>query len=293
MSNGREALPWPPELWSNIDQAVFEEVDRVGIGLKILPSRGPFADATTVAADVVDLETMSVADGAVVPVVELSVGFWLTEAQVEAEADLGTAITLASRAASLIAQAEDLLIFRGDEAADHGALRRVRQRGAAGAGLLASAGTTINIEGQGGEPIADAVARAYAHLQASSQAGPYALVLHGALFAETLESIRAVPGTPSDRIRSLMPQGFFGTAAIPEHCGLVLSTGGGTMDLVVGVEPVVSFLQVDGDGLYRFRLAERFAVRLKDPAALVRLDIDHASSRKGRSGDPEAGPQQQ
>jgi uncharacterized linocin/CFP29 family protein len=283
LSSGREALAWSPELWSRIDQAVFAEVDRVGIGLKILSLRGPFVDATTVAADIVDLETMTVADGAVVPLVELSVEFRLTEAQVEAEADLGTAVTLASRAASLIAQAEDLLIFRGDEAADHGALRRVGQRGTAGAGLLGSAGSTIDVElseGRGGESIADAVARAYAQLQATSQAGPYALVLHGGLFAETLESIKGGFGTPADSIRTLMPQGFFGTAALPERCGLVLSTGGGTMDLVVGSEPVVSFLQVDGDGLYQFRLAERFAVRLKDPGALVRLNVGHASSRE-------------
>lgn len=289
MSNGREALSWAPELWSRIDQAVFAEVDRVGIGLKILPLQGPFADATTVAADVVDVDTMTVPDGAVVPLVELSVEFRLSEAQVEAEADLGTAVTLASRAASLIAQAEDQLVFRGDSGAGHGALRHVRQRGSAGVGLLEAAGSALGVEGRGGQAIGEAVAQAYAHLQAATQAGPYALVLHGGLFAETFESIPDALGTPADRIRSLMPQGFFGTAALPEHTGLVLSTGGGAMDLVIGVEPIVSFLSVDGEGLYRFRLAERFAVRVKDPAALVRLDFDHDSSRGRRGGDPETG----
>jgi uncharacterized linocin/CFP29 family protein len=78
---------------------------------------------------------------------------------------------------------------------------------------------------------------------------------------------------PADRLRSLVTQGFFGTAALPDHSGLVLSLGGGTMDLVIGAEPTVTFLQVDGSGMYHFRVFERLALRLKDPEALAALNF--------------------
>jgi uncharacterized linocin/CFP29 family protein len=255
---------------------VFAEVDRVGIAAKVLGLRGPLPDAATVPADVVDEATMTVPDHVVVPLVELSVEFWLTETQVEGEADLGTAVTLATRAASLVAQAEDLLIFQG-EAAAGGVLDRVTVRGSVGEGLVRAAALTIDVQPSAehhGERTAEAVARAYAELQVLGQAGPYALVLRGGLFAETFDPLRETLVMPADRIRPLMTQGFFGTATLPERTGLVLSTGGSTMDLVVGVEPVVAFLQVDGSGLYHFRLFERFALRLKDPTALVRLDFE-------------------
>jgi hypothetical protein len=125
-----------------------------------------------------------------------SVEFALTEVQVDAEPSLGTALTLATRASNLIAQAEDLLVFQG-------------------------------------------------------------VVM------------------PADRLRPLVERGLYGTAALAELSGLVLSLGGEAIDLVVGVEPAVAFLQVDSDALFRFRVFERFALRLKDDRSLVRLVFVH------------------
>src|SRR5262249_31151867 len=154
--------------------------DRTGIAGKVLPLRGPMPDATTVPADVIDEQTMTVPDDAVLPVVELSVEFALTEAQVEAEASLRTAVTPATRAANLLAQAEDVLVFQGDAAAKHPVFQRVKQRGSAGTGLLGSATAKVDIpatSGHAGERTVDAVARAYGELQKKSQSGPYALIL--------------------------------------------------------------------------------------------------------------------
>jgi uncharacterized linocin/CFP29 family protein len=275
-NNGRDALAWPPELWSGIDQAVHAEVDRTGIAGKVLPLRGPMPDATTVPADVIDEETMTVPDDAVLPVVELSVEFALTEAQVDAEASLRTGVTLATRAANLLAQAEDLLVFQGDGADDQAVFKRVKQRGSAGKGLLGAAASSVEVpapNGHSGERTVDAVALAYGELQAKSQSGPYALILSPQQYAETFEPLPNTLVMPADRLRPLVTQGFFGTGALPKNSGLVVSVGGGTVDLVVGVEPAAAFLQVDGGGLYHFRVFERLALRLKDPEALVRLNF--------------------
>ena len=43
------------------------------------------------------------------------------------------------------------------------------------------------------------------------------------------------------------------------------------MDLVVGMDATAAFMQVDDQGLYRFRVVERFALRPKDGTAIVDL----------------------
>ena len=279
MNNGREALDWAPERWTRLDQAVHEEMQRTGIASRLLPVRGPLPDAATVPAEVIDTQTMTVEDAAVLPLVELSVEFGLTEQQVEAEAEQETALTLATRAGNLLAQAEDLLIFQGDKAQGNPLFATVKRRGSAGRGLLASAASDVNVEpaanGNGGTKTVEAVVKAYGQLQRRAQAGPYGLVLGSEQYADTFEPLANTLALPIDRLRPLVTQGLFGTGSLPESAGLVLSLGGATLDLVVGADPTTTFLQVDGDGVYRFRVFERFAVRLKDPEALVRLDYAH------------------
>jgi hypothetical protein len=62
------------------------------------------------------------------------------------------------------------------------------------------------------------------------------------------------------------------------YTGLVVSLGGNTMDLVRGrmsehEDVIVRFEQKDVDGNYRFRVVERFALRLKDITAVVQLQF--------------------
>jgi uncharacterized linocin/CFP29 family protein len=175
VSNGRDALAWPDELWSRLDQTVHAEVDRTGIAGKMLPVQGPMPEATTVPADVIDENTMTVPDDAVLPLFELSVEFALSEAQVDGEVTLGAAVTLATRAANLLAQAEDLLVLLGDSAAAHPIFEHVKRRGPSGQGLLAAASAAIDVpspNGHVGERTVDAVARAHAELASKGQSGP-------------------------------------------------------------------------------------------------------------------------
>jgi uncharacterized linocin/CFP29 family protein len=45
------------------------------------------------------------------------------------------------------------------------------------------------------------------------------------------------------------------------------------MDLVRGIDATVGFMQEDTDNLYRFRVYERMALRLKDINAVIRLEF--------------------
>ena len=53
---------------------------------------------------------------------------------------------------------------------------------------------------------------------------------------------------PADRIKPLVTAGFYGTGTVPPLTGLLVSLGGNTMDLVVGMDVTTSFLQEDPDG---------------------------------------------
>jgi uncharacterized linocin/CFP29 family protein len=278
MNLGRDAVAWSSELWSRLDQAVHAEVDRAGIAGKMLPLHSSMPEATTVPADVIDPQTMTVRDDAVLPLVELSVEFSLTAQQVEREAELATAVTLASRAGNLIAQAEDLLVFQGEHAHGAGVFNTVRRRGRSAEGLVSAATSVVHVaakNGDVGERIVQAVTQACADLQGRGQSGPYALVLRTEQYADASSPLENTLVMPADRLRPLVAQGFFATGAMPEATGLVVSVGGGPIDLAVGVEPTVSFLQIDGNGHYLFRVFERFALRLKDERSLVRLEFAH------------------
>src|SRR5690349_14794984 len=111
MSLGREQLPWSNDIWSSIDSAVNAEVQRTCVAAKTIPLHAPAppADAPTVPADIIDSATMTADESAVTPIAELGVEFRLTRQQIGNEADLGTAVSLATRAANVLARAEDVV----------------------------------------------------------------------------------------------------------------------------------------------------------------------------------------
>jgi len=83
-----------------------------------------------------------------------------------------------------------------------------------------------------------------------------------------------------------MSAGFYGSGTLPVNTpatslggpnasfvGVLVSLGGNTMDLVVGLDATTAFMQQDPNGNYRFRVVERFALRLKDTTGVIRLEF--------------------
>jgi uncharacterized linocin/CFP29 family protein len=279
---GRETVGWTADVWARLDKAVHDEMNLALVAAKFIPLEGPLEGALTVPAELIDPDTMTISETAVLPMIELSVGFGLTQEQTESEAQLGTAVTLATRAANLLAQAEDLLIFQGDAALAAAVFKTVQVRGSGGPGLLAAAAYALGVPAvdlphrRYGENVFAAVVSAIAYLETKGHYGPYALVLQSTVYADTLVPI---PGTllmPADQIKPLLERGFLAAGAMAPSTGLLVSLGGASIDLVVGVDPVTAFVQIDADGMYRFRVFERMTTRLKDPSALVRFDFEKA-----------------
>jgi len=281
MNGGRELVSWSADLWSRLDQAVHDEVRRSAVATTFVPVTTDSPSAATVPADVINLQSMTVDPSAVVPIVELTISFSLTQQQVDNEADLGIAAILATRAANFLAQVEDLLIFQGSGAELTGPLGLVQIQGAAGAGVLAAATQHVTVPTAGaaagiyGENAFDAVVRAIALLRSQGEAGPYALALSPAVYADTFVPVAGTLVMAADQIRPLATSGFVDAPALPAGSGLLLSLGGNTIDLVMTVEPTTAFVQVDGQGMSQFRVYERWALRVKDPASMVRLTFEN------------------
>jgi uncharacterized linocin/CFP29 family protein len=237
---------------------------------------------------------LSVDETATTPLVEILADFKLTAQQVDREEELMTAVTLATRAANLLAQAEDVLIFQGQAAAVEGPQQhplfkdgKVRLlSGNAGTGLLGGLPDiqTVQVEPIDDDPLRfgertfEEVAEAYSRLQSGegleqAHYGPYALVLHHEPYADTYAPLATTLIMPADRIKPLVTAGFYGTGTVPPLTGLLVSLGGNTMDLVVGMDVTTSFLQEDPDGRYRLRVWERFALRRKDSSAIIKLEF--------------------
>ena len=73
---------------------------------------------------------------------------------------------------------------------------------------------------------------------------------------------------------------MYGTSTLPAlngsspAKGVLLALDGNTMDLVVQMAPTVEVVTQDPQrGDYVFKVYERFALRLKDPDAVVELDF--------------------
>jgi uncharacterized linocin/CFP29 family protein len=324
---GRGKIPWSKDVWDRIDQAVELEVKRTRIGARFLPKRPVPPKTTSVPADAYTTVTpeggtpvLTVDEGATLRLNEYYSEFELTPQQVDQEEGdfktLGhsTAVTLATKAANTLAQAEDLIIFQGNNAMSAVAgvgsslftgnlVLTLNANGPVDTGLLgfpsgtaapaAGATNVVPVPELGGPPgvvwgsnTFFAVAQAYAELQGAGHYGPYALVLETIPYADTFAPLPATLTLTADRIKPLMTAGFFGTGTIPPNpppppalppvghppfYGVMVSVGGNTMDLVFGLEALAAFMQEDTNGNFRFRVLERFALRVKDPTAIVIL----------------------
>jgi uncharacterized linocin/CFP29 family protein len=327
---GRGKIPWSKEVWDRIDNAVEMEVKRTRVGARFLPKRlvppkttSVPSDAYTATVPAGGTPVLTVDEGATLRLNEYYVEFELTPQQVDQEEGdfktLGhsTAVTLATKAANTLAQAEDLIIFQGNNATSAVAkigsslftanfVLTLNPGGPTDTGLLAfpvgtaapaaAATNVVPVPALGGPPgvvwgsnTFEAVAQAYALLQGIGHYGPYALVLETIPYADTFAPLPATLTLTADRIKPLMTAGFFGTGTIPPNpppppamppvgvppfFGAMVSVGGNTVDLVFGLEPLAAFMQEDTNGNFRFRVLERFALRVKDPAAIVVLQFN-------------------
>ena len=182
MNLGRDKLPeWTPAVWARIDQAAMCEIDRASVAAQFLPKVPSLTPSVrTVPADSIAGEgelnegELNIDQTKVLPLLEESQLFFLSKEQYYEEEAIGTAATLAWRAANRLARAMDRAIFQGKKDRDNPSLVSA----AAGQQTFTVDPLKPPVSGAVyGENVFTAVAEAYAHLQGKNLYGPYALVL--------------------------------------------------------------------------------------------------------------------
>jgi uncharacterized linocin/CFP29 family protein len=300
-----EQIDWTKDPFKSVNDAVVVEANRTAVGTKFLPVYGPVpSNQTTVPRDSITItqKIMSVDQTATTPIIELMVPFKLTQEQYDQE-HLNTAVTLATRAANLLAQAKDLVFFQGNGDAttkffsDNPVV--IGNGSVLPSDLVALLNPTpphiikvppkANTNGSQsikyGEHTSSAVGHAYSLLQSKGHYGPYALVLHSDIYADIVESLDNTLIMPKDRITFFVTETglapgkdesrCYGTGTLRPFTGLFMSLGGDTMDAVVANSPSTRF-STRQDGALRFEVFERFTLRLKDPTAVVLLEFAQA-----------------
>jgi hypothetical protein len=362
-NRGKDQLNWNADVWQRADAAVTDEMTRSRQVAKGLPMVHVPKNIKTVPADVVILPSPPATPGASFDpglsssetqtkmVQEYSIEYFLSSAQQEDEVNeesallssqgASTFVSLAIKAANILAQAEEVVLTSGQNAFNHplfapNGIVQYRDKNLQAdldLGLL-------NIQpGQGGQPNTitvpgnqvvqvhpvpplpgaplryaenhlDAVAKGVSILQAYGYFENYLLAVHSFAFGDLHTSIPTTLMTPAEPIGHLVTAGIYasivppftlppgggpptpGQSGLPTqisdgtkingnvlYTGVLIALSGNSMDLVRGVLDVdgsgselyaaVSFLQKDASENYRFRVSQRFALRLKDPNAAV------------------------
>jgi uncharacterized linocin/CFP29 family protein len=252
--------------------------------------------------------TLTVDEGQSIRINEIWTEFALTTQQVHDTAEAKnplhtTAVTLARRAAMYLALGQDTVVFQGNNAYGtplfstnvnyrQGQLPLDGGLLSLSGGPFASTNPIIQVQPlpqsppgvTWGENTLTAVTAGYAALTAAGEPGPYALVLSTPVFADLFAAVGIGSLViTADRVQPLVKAGLFGTDTInpaagsppsfsppagSPYYGVLVSLGGDTMDLVVGLHATTVFMQQDLNQLWRFRVTERFAFRVLDPAAI-------------------------
>jgi hypothetical protein len=246
-----------------------------------------------------------------------------------------TGVSLAMRTSNVLAQAEDLILFNGQNAVANSplftsgsvqaldpnlatnldlGLLNITPRGDV---ILPNASQVIPVHpttrGAGGAPpryaeaTLNAVAQAFSVLQGLGHYEHYALALHTVPYADLHQALPSTLIEPIEPISHLIKAGIHGTGTLPPftaagaglpatiggaainfpplgspagtpsanvlYTGVLVSLSGNTMDHVRGrmedhLDVIVTFNQRDANEQYRFRVVERFCLRLKDLTSL-------------------------
>ncbi|MBV6521674.1 MAG: hypothetical protein MNPFHGCM_01818 [Gemmatimonadaceae bacterium] len=302
MSGNDAQVPWTDDQWNTVNRAVQDTARKARVASSFLPLVGPLPSSVTTVpaqrmsnADLGDAQRgeararLVIEEADVLGLTTISSEVYLKNSEAT-DPDLSSAIAMLCRAADVIARVEDAVVFNGLPSADSdsypGAGRvpahngtpivtpmiyRVKG-GTPNGGLLdAELKATVPKEGEPGDGIVRAVVDAIQQLEGQGHYGPFACVLGNALFLDANTPSRGSLVLPSDRITPFLNGPLLRSSTVPASAGVVVALAGDPIDLVVATDITAKFLQLSVEPRYVFRVYERIALRIKQPAAACRL----------------------
>jgi len=291
-------LGWSEEHLRRIEAVVSEEAQKARVGAQILGLAGPVDSATTAIPRYrltpqpnplpnppFAPERLTVSSEPDLYFTRIAVNVHL-RMQEAAEPSLQAALTMFRRAANYVARIEDALIFNGRPGPDQppvgiGGIPNVYTVSGEGIvdGLMpfnprARGRVFIQLPvrgGAAGDLVVAAVIRAINTLDQAGQLGPYACAFAPDLF-EAICTPNANLVMPRDRILPFLQGPLVRASALADGFGVVIALSANPIELVVGSDIGVRFLQTNEQPRLVFQVYERVALRIKEIAAIAILN---------------------
>jgi uncharacterized linocin/CFP29 family protein len=284
-------LNWSDAQWQKVKDAVTEAFGKASVASAFLPLYGPLPGSTETVRNerltkkkagtpptiTVGLDT----DHAHVnlKLVNVTVNVLLSSEQV-AEETLSNALLAFRRAANILAQEEDRIVFGGfrrgprGEDSEYVANEPKPQKGLADLRARRDFDVLTNAAGAAADLVQDrkimgqfvvsAVVDAIRRLEGTLHPSPFACVLGNELFNRVHDPSKSLV-LPADRITPLLKGGpLLRSGKMDGNTGIVVSLAGNAVDIVIGTPPTVQFLQRQSDAKFLFRVYERFVLRIRD-----------------------------
>ena len=312
-------LNWTEAQWNRVNSAITEEFAKASVAGACLPCYGPVgASMEAVSRQTVDYNpltipnasTVSVTDNDTTPFWTIRTYVYLNSQQV-ADENLSSALFAFRRAANIIARSEDSLVFVGNPGASppsalaipmgptwripaaqndviantpflsRGLLTvrdNVTKHLDVTARQIRDGGGTV-IANDFGEDLVTKISTAIGELEKRGYPGPFACVLGQTAFVEAHRPNIGSLVLPADRITPMLGGPLLRSTKLPNRHGVVASSCGEALDIVVATPPKAQFLQVDANAKYVFRVYERFVLRIKDPDAVVTIRLEEPQKK--------------
>jgi len=271
-------LNWSDAQWQKVKDAVTEAFGKASVASAFLPCYGPLAGSTetvrnerlirddTTTPRVVRLDADH--DAVNLKLVNLTVNVVLSSEQV-ADETLSNATLAFRRAANILAQEQDRIVFAGFNRGSRSDDSQFVVNNIGPQQGLADGPARLRFRGLNqatgvGRAVVSAVVDAIHRLEDSLHPAPFACVLGNELFNRVHDPSRSLV-LPADRITPLLKGGpLLRSGQMEDIAGIVVSLAGNAVDIVVGTPPTVQFLQRQTDAKFVFRVYERFVLRIRD-----------------------------
>ena len=124
-----------------------------------------------------------------------------------------------------------------------------------------------------GDHLVTDIASAIVTLESASHPGPFACILGANAFVEAYRPAAGSLVLPADRITPMLNGPLLRSGRLASDLGVVVSLAANAIDIVVATPPTAQFLQIDQNARRRFRVYEKFMLRIKDRTAVQGVSI--------------------
>jgi uncharacterized linocin/CFP29 family protein len=299
MTTDNPQVPWTDEQWARVNQVIQEEASRARMAATFLPLLGPLpGDTDFVRRELIAYPAVPAAfppnqividDRNIWQLATLQVRVRVRGAQV-ADSDMTSVLAMFRRAANVVARLEDAVIFRGLAQPGGAGTPMVPTGGAPGPGQIweITGGEVLRglLDGANAQPgppppppatppgalLVTRVSQAIGILEGGGHFGPFALVLGNDLFVVAQTPDNGTLVLPQDRIIPFLGGGsLLRSSTLPANRGVMVALGGTPVELIVATDMCLQFLQLTVEPVFVFRVCEKIALRIKEPAAIVTI----------------------